>query len=190
MQNLIKAIQRYVTLTEADVSVISQLFSKREIKTDGFLFKAGDICSEFVFVETGLFRHFINNDGREETYYFSSENDFICDYESFVNRKISNKTIVAIEDSVVYSVSFDQMQCFYSKVSTGERFGRLLTEEVFTKAIKHILSIHTDSAEQRYLNFLALYRHIQQRIPQYFIASFIGVTPQSLSRIRRQLIER
>ena len=111
----------------------------------GFLFKAGDICSEFVFVETGLFRHFINNDGREETYYFSSENDFICDYESFVNRKISNKTIVAIEDSVVYSVSFDQMQCFYSKVSTGERFGRLLTEDVITSYSIHYTKLYESS---------------------------------------------
>lgn len=190
MQNLLKAIQRYVTLSEADVSVIGQLFNKKEIKITGTLLKAGDICSEFIFIERGLFRHYINNDGKEETYYFSSENDFICDYESFVNRTVSNKTIVAIEDSVVYSVSFNQMQQFYSKVSTGERFGRLLTEEVFTNAIKHILSIHTDSAEQRYLDFLTRYRHIQQRIPQYYIASFIGVTPQSLSRIRRKLAER
>ncbi|HBZ68078.1 MAG TPA: Crp/Fnr family transcriptional regulator [Bacteroidales bacterium] len=174
MQNLLKAIQRYVTLSETDVSVIGQLFNKKEIKITGTLLKAGDICSEFVFIERGLFMHYINNDGKEETYYFSSENDFICDYESFVNRTISNKTIVAIEESVVYSVSSDQMQRFYSKVSTGERFGRLLTEEVFTNVVKHILSIHTNYAEQHYLDFSTRYRHIQQRIPQ-FILHFLSV---------------
>ncbi len=189
MQNLFNAIGKYVSLSDADISSIKQLFIKKEIKKNDCFLQAGEICKEFAFIEQGLFRHYINNDGKDETFYFSSENDFVCDYESFINRKISNKTIVALEDTVVYSISFSHMQLFYSNVSGGERFGRLYTEEIFTNAIKHILSVHTDSAEQRYLNFLKSYKHIQQRIPQYYIASFIGVTPQSLSRIRRQMVD-
>ncbi len=79
---------------------------------------------------------------------------------------------------------------FYKNVTNGERFGRLLIEEVFIKATNHIIARQLEDAEQRYLNFHKSFGHIQQRIPQYLIASFIGVTPQSLSRIRRQLVKK
>lgn len=190
MQNLFKAIEKYVSLSDKDKYVMEQLFIKKKINSNDCFLQSGEVCREFAFIEQGLFRHYINNDGIEETFYFSSENNFVCDYDSFINKKISNKTIVALEDTVIYSISFSNLQLFYSRVSTGERFGRLYSEEIFTNAVKHILSIHTDSAEQRYLNFLNLYKHIQQRIPQYYIASFIGVTPQSLSRIRRQMVNK
>jgi hypothetical protein len=82
------------------------------------------------------------------------------------------------------------MQLFYNKVSTGERFGRLYLEMIYNKVINHIISMHTDSAEQLYLKFLSSFKNIQKRIPQYYIASFVGVTPQSLSRIRRKLVRK
>ena len=190
MQQLIKSIKEYICLTDTDIFAIEQLFIRKEVKTNDYFFKTGEICKDFAFIEKGLFRHFIYNEGKEETFYFSAENDFVCDYESFINRIPSNKTIVALEDTIIYYLSYQRMQKFYTEVSTGERFGRLFLEEVFTKAIRHIISMHTDTAEQRYLNFLKLYKHIQQRIPQYYIASFVGVTPQSLSRIKRQLVKR
>jgi CRP-like cAMP-binding protein len=190
MSNLFKAIEKYVCLSDTDISVIEQLFIKKELKKHECFLKAGEICKDFAFIEQGLVRHYINNDGKENTFYFSAENDFVCDYGSFINKAASNKTIEALENTTIYSISYDNMQEFYGKVSTGERFGRLFIEDVFTKAVKHIISIHTDNAEQRYLNFLHLYKHIQQRIPQYYIASFVGVTPQSLSRVRRQLVNK
>ncbi|MGD8778839.1 MAG: Crp/Fnr family transcriptional regulator [Ignavibacteria bacterium] len=169
------------------IETIEKLFIKKELKKYECFLKGGEVCRNFAFVEQGLLRHCINDDGKEKIFYFSAENDFICDYESFIDKVISKKTIEAIEDTIIYSISYDNMQQFYAKVSFGDRFGHLFIEGVFTKAVKHIISLHTDNAEQRYLNFLHLYKHIQQRLPQYYIASFIGVTPQSLSRIRRKL---
>jgi CRP-like cAMP-binding protein len=190
MKRLIDAIEKYVCLSDTDISVIEQLFIVREFKKHEYFLKAGEVCKYFAFVEQGLFRHFINIDGVEETIYFSAENEFICDHESFIDKMASNKSIIALENSVIYAIAYENMQQFYSKVQFGERFGRLLIEGIFTKAIKHIVSIHTDNAEERYLNFLKLYKHIQQRIPQYYIASFVGVTPQSLSRIRRIILNK
>jgi CRP-like cAMP-binding protein len=190
MQQLIESISKYVCLADADIIIIERLFIRKELKINECFLQAGEICNEFAFVEKGLLRHSIFKAENDETYYFSAENDFVCDYESFINKTPSNKEIVALEDTILYLISYENMQKFYKEVSTGERFGRLFLEELFSKAIKHIISMHTDNAGQRYLNFLKLYRHIQQRIPQYYIASFVGVTPQSLSRIRRQLVKR
>lgn len=133
-------------------------------------------------------RHYINYDGKELTIHFSEENTFACDYDSFISKNKSNKTIEALEETELYVISFNDLQLFYKNVQYGDRFGRLLLEEIFTSAIRHIISVHTDTAEQRYLNFLYSFKHLQQRIPQFYIASFIGVTPQSLSRIRRRLV--
>jgi len=190
MQQLIESIRKYVSLTDTDISVIKQLFIRKEIKAGDYFLKTGKICKEFAFIEKGLFRHFTYNAEKEETFYFSAENNFVCDYGSFINGIPSNKGIVAMEDTIIWVLSYERMQTFYTDVSSGERFGRLFLEDVFTNAIRHIISMHTDTAGQRYLNFLKLYKHIQQRIPQYYIASFVGVTPQSLSRIRRQLVNK
>lgn len=187
MQALINAIKHFVSLTDEDIAVIEQLFVKKELKENERLLTEGEVCKEFVFVEKGLLRHCVNNDGKEVTFFFSAENEFVCDFESFIHRTPSKKTFYALEDTVVYTISYNNMQLFYKKVSTGERFGRLYLEMTFAKAINHIVTTFTATAEQRYLNFLSDFRHIQQRIPQYYIALFIGVTPQSLSRIRREM---
>jgi CRP-like cAMP-binding protein len=188
MNKLIVAIGEYVSLSPEDILIIEQLFVKKELKAQDCFLNAGKQCKDFAFIETGLFRHYINHEGIEETYFFSSENEFVCDYDSFINKTVSDKNIQALEDTIIYSISYDNLQLFYSKVKNGERFGRLFLEQVFSRAIKHILSTHTDSAEQRYHNFLKQFKHLQQRIPQYYIASFVGVTPQSLSRIRRRML--
>jgi CRP-like cAMP-binding protein len=189
MQNLINAISAYVSLNNKDISIIEQLFAKKELKKNEYFLQPGKICNEFAFVDKGFLRHYISHEEAEETFYFSAENDFVCDYNSFIDRTPSIKYIAAIEHTTLYSISYINMQKFYSDVSTGERFGRLFLESIFSKAINHIISTHTDDAEQRYLNFLKSFSHIQQRIPQYYIASFIGVTPQSLSRIRKRMAE-
>jgi CRP-like cAMP-binding protein len=190
LQNLVKAINNYVNLNDDDIILIEKLFEIKELRKDECFVQPGKVCEQFAFVNNGLFRHSAFDDGEEKTIYFSSENDFICDYESFINKAVSKKAITAMENTTIASISYNNMQIFYSKVSSGERFGRLFLEDIYIKVINHIISSHIDSAEQKYLNFLSSYMHIQQRIPQYYIASFVGVTPQSLSRIRRNLVKK
>jgi CRP-like cAMP-binding protein len=189
IKNLVKAISNYVTLVDDDIILIEKLFEIKELRKDECFLEPGKVCNKFAFVNKGLFRHSIFNNGEEKTIYFSSDNDFICDYESFINKIDSKKAITAMENTTIAFISYKNMQIFYNKVSSGERFGRLLLEEIYVKVINHIISSHIDSAEQKYLNFLSSYSHLQQRIPQYYIASFVGVAPQSLSRIRRKLVK-
>ncbi|MEO7044756.1 MAG: Crp/Fnr family transcriptional regulator [Ferruginibacter sp.] len=187
MEKLIISIKQFVELNKNDVEIVTKLFKRKLINKGELFLKEGLVCDNLAFIEKGLLRHFINDEGRDITYHFSMENDFVCDYQSFINRLPSLKNIVTIENTSVYLISDQDLQIFYQTISTGERFGRLLLEKIFSNAITHIISTHTDSAEQRYLKFLSAFPELGQRVPQYYVASFICVKPPSLSRIRKKI---
>src|SRR5258708_7661683 len=101
---------------------------------------------------------------------------------------VSSETgIQALEETTLYLISYDNLQRLYADVKEGERFGRLAIEQVFLASIEQIRSLYADPPAARYQQFLATYPDLVQRIPQYYIASYVGVKPQSLSRIRKRL---
>ncbi len=187
MELLIQTIRKYISFSTADEAVARRLFFQRAYKKGDHLLAEGDICRYVTFVESGLVRYYMNTDGEEKTTYFNKEGEFVCFYPSFLPQAPSVINIQAVEDCVVWLISFASMQQFYQEVEHGERFGRLAIETVFVSAIAQITSIYTDRPEMRYRNFLLHYPDIVQRIPQYYIASYVGVKPQSLSRIRKRL---
>lgn len=102
----------------------------------------------------------------------------------------SNVNIQALEDTVIYRISAEGIQQFYSEVANGERFGRIAIEKVFVNVISQVVSLYTDTPDKRYLKFLSDYPELVQRIPQYYIAAYVGVKAPSLSRIRKRLAAR
>lgn len=170
-----------------DEEVVQRLFHQKRYKKGEHLLAEGEICRHIIFIETGLVRYYINKDGEERTNYFNKEGEFVCDYPSFLPRVPSVVNIQALEDSTVWTISAEGIQQFYKEVQYGERFGRLAIEYVFVSVVAQIGSIYTDTPELRYQKFLLNYPTIVQRIPQYYIASYVGVKPQSLSRIRKRL---
>jgi cyclic nucleotide-binding protein len=187
---LINKIQEYISLSSEDIAVIKDLYKPRTLHKGEVLLESGNICKYSYFVNKGLLRQFINRDGKELSVYFMQENTFACDFQSFISQKPADKTIVALEETFLWQISHTDQGRFYKEITQGERFGRLLLEEVFAKVIQFIISGLTDSPERRYLKFIKEYKEIQQRVPQYYIASFVGVTPESLSRIRNRLAKK
>lgn len=108
----------------------------------------------------------------------------MSNYPSFLNQTVSDRSIQAIEETHLQTIDFNQLQQFYSRVRSGERFGRLVIEQIFLQSLQQLTSIYTESPEQRYQRFIDSFGAIQQRIPQYIVASYVGIQPQSLSRIR------
>jgi len=184
---LVRTIRSYIPFSPADEAVVHRLFHRKEYKKGEHLLIAGEICRYVIFIESGLVRYYITKDGEDQTNYFNKEGDFVCYYPSFLPQKPSGVSIQALEDCVVWQVSFDGLQQFYKEVEYGERFGRLGIEAVYVNVSAQLGSIYTDPPELRYKNFLHNYHAIAQRIPQYYIASYVGVKPQSLSRIRKRL---
>jgi CRP-like cAMP-binding protein len=187
IDSLLKSIQNLITLNQAEMNTVTTLFKERIYKKGDFFLGEGRICKHVGFVASGLMRYYINHDGEEKIYDFSQENEFVCNYESFLPQTPSSKNIQALEDSIVFVISHADLQVFYATVRGGERFGRIAIEAVFVKLLQDISSLYTDPPELRYERFLQKHADLQQRISQYHIASFVGVKPQSLSRIRKRI---
>lgn len=187
IDNLLTSIQRVITLSPEENDVVKSLFKEKVYKRGEFFLEEGRICKQVGFVAKGLLRYYINQDGEEKIYDFSQENEFVCNYESFLPQIPSTKNIQALEDSVIFIISHADLQLFYTNVREGERFGRIAIESVFVKLLQSISSLYSETPELRYERFLKNHSDLQQRISQYHIASFVGVKPQSLSRIRKRI---
>lgn len=187
INSLLQSIQSLITLSPEETGVVSSLFKQRTYQKGEFFLEEGRICKQVGFVVRGLMRYYINQDGEEKTYGFSQENNYVCNYESFIPQRPSSKIIQAVEDSELFVISYADLHLLYASVREGERFGRLAIEAVFIQLLQDISSLYTETPEQRYERFLRDHADLQQRISQYHIASFVGVKPQSLSRIRRRI---
>jgi CRP-like cAMP-binding protein len=175
-------------MNEAEKVFISSLFVSREYQKNDYFLREGQVCREAGFIEKGLVRYYsIKDSGEELTFDFGKESEFTCNYESFLDHSASRRSIQCIEPTKILAISYENLQLLYSKVEEGEKFGRLICEHLYLYALKKIVSIYDEQPEQRYLHFINNYPDLQQRIPQYYISSFVGVKPPSLSRIRKRL---
>jgi len=188
-KTLLNAIANVVPLSERDKQVIQKLFERKEIAKDDYFVKEGQVCKHAAFILKGLMRFYINLNGEEKTYAFREEKKFVSNYQSFIPQIPSQQNIQALEDCEILTINYENLQKFYANVSHGERFGRLMVENIFIEILKELNSFYTDTAEQRYERFMISYPGLQQRIPQYHIASYVGVKPQSLSRIRKRMLK-
>lgn len=186
-EELIISIQSFIDLNPKEIDCIKQLFKQKQVKKGDFFLAEGQVCKQVGFIVNGLMRYYINHNGEEKTYAFAQENNFICNYESFLPQTPSTKIIQALEDCEILQISFTDLQIFYKSVSEGERFGRLVIEQVFIHLLQDLSSFYTDTPEYRYGQFIKKHPDLQQRISQYHIASYVGVKPQSLSRIRKRI---
>ncbi len=188
IKSLLHNIQNLITLSSAEIDIVTSLFKEKTYKKGDLFLAEGQICNKVGFVTKGLMRYYISYNGEEKTYAFSQENDYVCNYESFLPQSPSSKIIQAVEDCDVLVISYNDLQLLYINVREGERFGRIAIEAVFLQLLKDINSFYTETPELRYKRFIKNHADLQQRISQYHIASFVGVKPQSLSRIRKRIL--
>lgn len=185
---LLDRIKQIIDIDKEAEEFITTSFKELKIKKGDHFLKEGEPNLLLGFIVNGLVRIYITKNGDEQSSIdFSKEGEFVTVYESFIQQGISTQSIQAIEDTTLLVINNDNLQNLYNNIPNGNKLGRILIEKRFIELAKQLLSIYLHNSEQRYLHFVKTYPDLLQRIPQYHISSFVGVKPQSLSRIRKRL---
>ncbi|MBN7812245.1 Crp/Fnr family transcriptional regulator [Algoriphagus sp. H41] len=184
---LIYYIQKWVDLSEADAASILAAFEPIAVKKKTQLLAPQEVCRYVYFITSGSMRSYhIDQKGTEHIYQLRLENSWISDLESFFSQKPSKYYIESMEDSTLLRISFDRLEMLYAEVPKMERYFRILFQKAYINALQRLNSTMWDSAEERYQDMVKENCDILQRVPQTYIASYLGITPESLSRIRKK----
>jgi CRP-like cAMP-binding protein len=186
MINTTSDIRKYLPLNEEDLAILLSKFREVSLKKGELLIKEGGSCDFIGFINTGCLVCVYNINGTEVIDEFSLENEFIADYKSFLDDKPAEKDVRCLEDSTILIISKSDLTALYSQKHSFERVGRLIAESLFKNWHKKALSLLVDDAITRYSVLVKNRPTLTQRVPQYLIATYLGVTPQSLSRIRKE----
>jgi CRP-like cAMP-binding protein len=187
-ENLKKFISKYVTLPEGELEDISSRFRHKIVKKNNYLLKQGSICKDLVYVEKGCLRLYYMKDDIEVSVWFAFEQSSAIEIYSFISENPSEYFLQAIEDSEVLYLPKRELDELYQSQPKMQEMMRRFWEDVILNLINRFTALQKDSAEKRYRDLLNKPTYLET-IPQKYLASFIGVTPTSLSRIRKQIIK-
>ena len=179
-----------IPLSESEWKTIRNKFIFRQVPKKYILVKTGDIADEIYFLSKGVLRLYYEKDGEEITAFIYSENLFASSYESFLKQSKSIQCIDALEDCDLLVLSYQSMQELYKIVPKFNIIARIVAEQRFINAQQILSSFILDSPEERYLKFTNQFPDLIQRVPQHIIASYLGITPVSLSRIRKRIFDK
>ncbi|WP_044209908.1 Crp/Fnr family transcriptional regulator [Flammeovirga sp. OC4] len=189
MEKLKKQLIQLIQITSAEWDVLKEKLIKREYKAKEIITTEGKVENSVYFIEEGLIRSFYLQDGKEINTYFACDGQFISSYSSFIAQTPSLESLETIEKSSVYAISFETMTELYQKAAKFEKLGRLMAEKNYLCVIERTRKMQTLTAKEKYLDFLETYdEKIIQRVPQHQIASYLGIAPESLSRVRKQIL--
>ena len=179
--------EKITPLSDDDWDFFSSKLTRVVIPKKAFLLRAGSVENHLSFIEQGIVRHYIPKVENDITYAFSFAGEFVSGYESFLTRAPSISNIETLTECVFWQVKHDDLQAIYQQTNAGNIIGRKASEMLFIEKAKRELSLLNDTAEERYLNLFKEQPQLIRFIPQKYLASYIGITPQALSRIRKRI---
>jgi CRP-like cAMP-binding protein len=186
-QEVIRTIRQMTGLTEVETGVLLQSFESKSIRKKTILLKAGKTAKDIYFILGGCLRLFYEKDGEDISAYFFTEGMFAGAYDSFITQKPSRHSIESLEECQVLSISYPAFQELFLTFPGMNEFVRKVLEERFVALHELFTAQILDSPEERYINLQKNRPDLINRIPQHQIATFLGVTPVSLSRIRNRV---
>jgi CRP-like cAMP-binding protein len=174
-------------LTETDCNLFEASLQTRKIKNKDIILREGQVCKELGFINNGVFRMYYLSDGKEINTHFSFENEFVVNYDSFLQEAPSRYFIQALEDAEIVTFNLPTLQSAYNQSQNWERFGRIMAEYSYKLTTKRVEGFMFLDAEQRYLQMMKETPHFLERVPLYHLASYLGVERESLSRLRKKI---
>jgi CRP-like cAMP-binding protein len=179
-------LSQYATLAPTQMDEITSHFKKLKIKKNDYLLREGEICKDLVFVQQGCLRLYYVADEVEVSVWFAFSNSSAIELYSFISEKPTNYFLQCIEDSEIWYLPKTELNKLYKTYPAMQELIRIFWEDVLLNLIDRFTSLQKDSASERYLALLARPQYLQ-KIPQKYLASFLGITPTSLSRIRKTI---
>lgn len=187
MEHIRNFIETMVTIDETDWQFFSSKLRRQQYPKKTILLKEGKVENYLSFIEKGIIRFYIPKDANDITFVFAFENSFVSAYDSFLLQIPAHYNVETITETVLWRMTHKDLQDIYADTKFGNILGRLASEQLFLINTKREYSFLNESAEQRYLNLFAEQPHLIKLMPLKYLASYIGITPQALSRIRRRI---
>lgn len=176
-----------VPLSDSELNLIDTYFEVKELRKKDFLLEDGKVCNFIGFIADGTIRHFHIKNGVEKTCDISFENAWVTDFQSFTHNTPCIINLQAMEYTTVFSIRKENLTKLYTECNKYETFGRLMAEQVVQRATEIAMSLSSYKPEERFQNLLNKQPNLFQRVPQKYIANFLGVSPESLSRIQKRI---
>ena len=188
-QPLLDYINRIVDLTEEEERLLTSFISTRKLLKGQYFLQQGDVCKFSGFVISGCTKTFyVDDEGQEHVVMFSIEDWWTSDMGSYITQKPADFNVQCLENTELIQFSYENQQQMMQEIPKLERFFRIIVQRALVASQKRIVRNMSMSAKDRYLFFRKEYPKIEQRIPQYLIASYLGITKEFLSKIKSQLI--
>ncbi|WP_420315984.1 Crp/Fnr family transcriptional regulator [Ekhidna sp.] len=186
--SLLKYISKYIDLSKQEVSILSEHVKIRDYLKGQFIVQQGDVCKYESYVISGCAKTFhIDREGNEHVVMFAIEHWWTADLGSFITQQSADYNVQCLEKTKVAQFSPESLEQLYVQIPKLERFFRIIIQNAFVASQKRIVRNLSLTAKERYLIFREQYPDIEQRVPQYLIASYLGITKQFLSKIRAEL---
>ncbi len=187
-QALISFFNRYLPLNEKETALILDRVSHRNIKRRQMILQEGFVCKHYFFVIKGCFKMYgVDSKGNEHNIQFAAEGDWIMDIGSFHTQKPSQLFIEAVEPAEIIQIEQQDLYFLYINIPKLDRIFKVIVENKFVELQKRVLQNFSSTAEERYLDFIERYSDLAARLPNTQIASYLGITPEFLSKIRKDL---
>jgi CRP-like cAMP-binding protein len=183
---ILKNIAKHISLNDEEISYFVSLLKEKKISKKQMILKEGQVCKEIFFVTSGTLRAFyVDKLGKESTIMFAITDWWITDMFCFINQQPAMLNIEAIEDSVVLQLQKNDLDNLYIKIPTFERFFRIIMQNAYIREQLRVIQNLSLSAQERYNIFLDKYPLVVKQVTQKQIASYLGITPEFLSAIRK-----
>lgn len=186
MEIIIEILNQFTSLSKQAKKELINRVTQQEVTKGTILLKQDQTCNHLYFIEKGFVRGFYNQDGKEITSWFGFENDIITSIYSFVIQKPGFESIEILENSVLYAISYKNLQELYQNQPEFNLIGRLFIEKYYIESMERTLSLQFRSAKERYYQLVAHKPQLLQRASLGHIASYLGISQETLSRIRSQ----
>ena len=181
---LITLLSQFGTLPENVIANIEAVSQKMELPRKHILLKKGKVCNHLYFIEKGLARNFFEEDDKEMTNDITIDGELLVSFSSFISRQPSLETIELLEDSILYAIHYDDLQELYKTYPVMEHIGRMIAEYHYNSLVLKNYRLKFSNSTERYENLFNSDIEIIKRVPIGIIASYLGMSIETLSRIR------